>query len=64
MHGKVVKLLDEGNFLKFHKTPDNRMKELSALGIVKPHSTARVITLEEENLLWQCGMLGSSTPKQ
>ena len=58
MPGRVIKLLDEGNFLKLRNTLDNRMKELSSLGIVKPRSKARVITLEE-NMLWQCGMCQS-----
>ena len=40
------------------------MKELSHDGIVHPHSQAAVITLEQENDMWECNILGSSNPKQ
>ena len=30
---------------------------------MNPHNKARVITVKEEEMLWQAGILGSATPK-
>ena len=64
MKGRNIKLLDETFFDQLHNTLDNRMKELSKMGCIKPHNQTHVITLEEEEMLWQAGILGSSAPKQ
>ena len=63
VYGRSVKLLDDGNFLSLRNTLDNRIKELSKLGCVKPGNKARIITMEEEEMLWQMGILGSSSLK-
>ena len=64
MNGKVVKILDEVKCGQIHNTLDNHMKELSHRGYVKPRVQACIITIEEEELLWKSGILGSDTPKQ
>ena len=64
MNGCTIKLLDEQFFSQLPNTLDNRIKELSRMGCVKPCIQARVITLEEEELVWQSDVLGSSGPKQ
>ena len=63
MNGRVFKLLEE-KFACVHNTLDNRMKQLTKMGCVKPRNKARIITLEEEEMLWQSGVLGSDSPKQ
>ena len=63
MKGRNVKILDEHHFYVIRNTLDNRMKELTRLGCIKPHKKARIITIEEENLLWQMGILGNHNPK-
>ena len=34
------------------------------MGCIKPHNEVHVIMLEEEEMLWQAGILGSLAPKQ
>ena len=64
MYGKVVKILDKKDFGVIHNTLDNRMKELSKMGCVKPCHQARVIVLDEEEMLWKAGILGQNALKQ
>ena len=63
MHGQHFKLLDEEDCMIIRNTLDNHMKELAELGCVKPRNKA-CITVEEEMLPWQHGILGNSNPKQ
>ena len=62
--GRQVKILDDVKFAQIRNTVDNRMKELSRLGHVKPCKKARLITREEEEMLWNSGILGGDAPKQ
>ena len=41
-----------------------RMTELSKMGCVKPCCQARVIILDEEEMLWKVGILGQNAQKQ
>ena len=40
------------------------MKELSKDGNVQPHRKADIISVNDENLMWDLNVLGSGTPKQ
>ena len=64
MHGKSLKLLDDSEFASVHNCLDNRMKELSHEGCVQPHNQADLISVEQENDMWERHILGSSNPKQ
>ena len=63
MNGKKIKLQDDTFFDQICYTLDNKMKQLSWMGCMKPHNKARIIMIEEE-LLWRSGILGSMAPKQ
>ena len=63
-NGKVVKLLCDPAFSELKNTLDNMMKKRAKQGIGMKIKQAQEITLEEEETLWQKGILGSDTPKQ
>ena len=64
MNGKVRKLLNQFNFGQIRNMLDNRMKKLCKMGIVKSCRQACIITQQEEELMWNMGILGGNAPKQ
>ena len=64
LNGKSVKFLDDSDFDQLRNCLDNRMKELSRDGKVHPRNQAKVISVDEENLMWQRNVLGSDTPQK
>ena len=64
MHGREVRLLQEGVFSILKNTVDTRMKELAAAGHRAPRKQAAIITKEEEEAMWSNGVLGDDTPQK
>ena len=64
MRGKSFKFLDDPEFSQIRNCLDNHIKELSRDGVVQPRNQADVITVEQENDMWNHGILGLSNPKQ
>ena len=62
--GRYVKYLDDHDFIEVRHCLDNRMKELSCVGKVQPLEKADVITINDENIMWEKGLLGHGIPKQ
>lgn len=60
-HGNEYKFFEDLKFAVIHNTLDNRMKELSAQGIVMKKKQAQPITLSEEEKLWSMNILGDNT---
>ncbi len=59
--GKDWKLLDDPEFLSLRNTVDNVMKERAQMGIGE-RKKSQPISLSQEDLMWQQGILGSDTP--
>lgn len=68
LHMKTInrsfKFLTDERFLQIQNTLDNVMKKLSKLGIGSTKRQADIITIEEENTLWNTGVLGIDTPQK
>ena len=62
--GRQINLLSGTEFAPFQATLDGEMKRLQSLGIGTHRRQAEVITVEEEDLLWEKGQLGDANPKQ
>ena len=58
------KLLDDKEFSEFKFTLDNLMKERVSAGIGISVKKADVISLLDEDYLWEKGILGSENPQQ
>ena len=50
-------------FAGFQRTMDGEMKRLRALGLGVKVRRAEPISIQEENLLWEKGLLGSDSPQ-
>ena len=57
------KLLDHPEFITLRNVVDNTMKERTAMGLGVKHSSD-VITIQNENKLFEIGALGESNPQQ
>ena len=64
MNGHNLKLPEHPSFVSMRNTLDNRMKELSKTGIVREHSQAQPISIEDKERMWQTGLLDEDTPEQ
>ncbi len=64
INGCDIHLLDHLGLVKMRNTLDNRMKELSKQGIVHEQQQAQLITVEDEDKIWQTGLLGDDTPEK
>ena len=64
MNGHNLKLLDNNAFVCLRNTVDNRMKQLSKQGIVRQKNQAQAISVEQEEHMWQSGILGEDTPEK
>ena len=60
--GRQINLLSGTEFAPFQATLDGEMKRLQSLGIGTHSRQAEVITVEEEDLLWEKGLLGDANP--
>lgn len=60
--GREMKFLQDEAFLTFRNTMDARMKELTASGTRAPKKQASVIAEDDEERMWQTGILGSDNP--
>lgn len=60
----MIKLADPGNstFRQLHQVLENRYRELHAQGVGTTRRQAEVIIIDEEEQLWQSGVLSSESP--
>ena len=63
-NGHNVKVLESDAFLDVKNTLDSRMKDLSKQGKIAPHIKAEPISTENEEKLWQEGVLGENNQTQ
>ena len=61
MNSRDIKLLDYPGLVKMRNTLDNWMKQLSKKGVVCEHAQAKPITVDQENFMWNTGLLGDDT---
>ncbi len=64
INGWNIKLLDHPNLGLFRNILDNWMKQLSKHSVVRERQQAKPITIEEENAMWELGVLGDDTPEK
>ena len=53
----------DSNFTSFKTSLDAEMKRLQSKGVGSCSKQAEILTEEEEELLWERGLLGDSTPQ-
>ena len=61
--GRYIDVLKDLEFRDFHGTLDSEMKRLQSEGVGLIKREVEVITVEEEETLWQKGFLGDSNPQ-
>ena len=52
----------DGAFKKLHGTMDTHFCVLRQQGVGSKINHAKIINSEEEDILWECGVMGTSTP--
>lgn len=62
--GKPYRFLNEECFVQIKNTLDHIMKSRTQAGIGTEKRQAQIITKEEENIMWQKGILGMETPRR
>ena len=62
--GKFVNFLDDNVYSKLKSVLDAKMKSLSKQGLGIDKKQADVISVEQEEILWSTGILGSDKPQQ
>ncbi len=63
-NGRNVNFLDDPQFSTIKRVLDAKMKELSQKGIGINRKQADIITIHQENALWNKGLLGTDTPQK
>ena len=58
-----MKFLNDPGFHSLKNILDARMKELSSQGIRVSRHKAEIITEDDEEKMWQMGVLGDDTPQ-
>ena len=61
--GRVIDFFKDSSFTQFRASLDAEMKRLQSEGLGSRKRQAEIITEEEENTLWQKGLLGDKTPQ-
>lgn len=64
MYGRPVKLIDDPKFEKLANVLNNQMKYLSSEGHHCAREKAEVISFDDEDKMWEDGVLGDENPKQ
>ncbi len=64
MHGLHWKFFKDAEFHALKYTVDNEMKLRTRQGLSQAVKQADIITEEQEDFLWNCGLLGKDTPLQ
>ena len=64
MNGTKLKLLSDDKFSPIRNVLDNKMKENAAAGYHRKNRKAEVISQDDEEHMWQKGILGSDSPKK
>jgi len=59
-----IDFFGDRDFVTFRSTLDAEMKRIQSLGIGSKKRQAEVLTLEEEDILWEKGHLGDATPQK
>ncbi|ESO98027.1 hypothetical protein LOTGIDRAFT_174465 [Lottia gigantea] len=64
-NGSPLNIFEDRDFLQTKTPLDAVMKERSAVGLCASNrKSADIITIDEENTLWQMGLLGTDNPKK
>lgn len=61
---RFVSFLDDTEFNTMREVLDAKMKSLSKQGIGLTRRQADIISIDQENIMWQKGMLGTDSPKR
>lgn len=64
LQGREFQFLQDPDFVSLRNTLDARMKQLAAEGKRVKRKQAEVISADDEEQMWQKGILGSDTPQQ
>jgi hypothetical protein len=62
LKGKPLKFLSDPHYLQVKNTLDSLMQDRAKAGLGLRRKQAEIITLQEEELLWQKDVFGSKTP--
>ena len=61
--GRNIDVLKDKEFANFRASLDAEMKRLQSTGLGSTKRQAEVISVQEEDILWQQGLLGDSSPQ-
>ena len=61
---RPVKFMSDANYMTLKLALNNVMEQKAKLGLGLQHRQAKIITYEEETILWQKGALGSDTARK
>lgn len=64
LQGSHLKFLDDESFITLKNTLDTIMKQRTAAGLGIKRRQAEIITVEEEELMWEMGVLGTDNPEK
>lgn len=64
MHGREMKFFSDPEFITLRNIVDTHMKQLASNGYKARRRQAEVIEQDEEEKLWEKGVLGDSTPQK